>query len=67
MDKIYAQYIKPGHNIWGLPARDMTKAEWESQDEDKKKLGIRLGLYKIVSAKAKVSTNVEKANKGGDK
>lgn len=41
-------YIRPGHFLSGLPARDMTEAEWNEQDAALRDLALALDLYQRV-------------------
>ena len=38
-------YIRPGYFLSGLPARDMTEAEWNEQPADLRALALALDLY----------------------
>ncbi len=47
-EAIFVKYIKPGEWLPGVPARDMDRPEWEALPEEKRALGLQLGLYEIV-------------------
>lgn len=40
--------------LTGLPARDMTLAEWESYPDDLRAQGLTLGLYEILEPETPV-------------
>ena len=44
-EPIAARYVGAGAFLQGMPARDVTVAEWEALTEDQRALGVALGLY----------------------
>ena len=48
-------YIRAGHFLSGLPARDMTEAEWNEQPADLRALALALDLYQRTEEPASVS------------
>ena len=41
------KYIKPGHRLPGIPARDLTEAEWARLDKKLQTAAIHSGVYSI--------------------
>ena len=52
-EKIYAEYIGKGNYLQGVPAKSMTKAEWEAIDQKTREMAVTLGLYRIAAADRK--------------
>lgn len=46
----YVRYTGEGY-IFGVPAQDMTKSEWEALPEERRKAALKAGTHKILSAK----------------
>ena len=50
---IYAKYIgKDIYFVAGVPACDLTKAEWEALTEDQRKLALASGTHQLTNAKS---------------
>lgn len=48
--KPYAEYIGRGEYQVGIPARDLTKADWDAMDEAARKQAEASGLYRFNDA-----------------
>lgn len=46
---VYASYVGDGNYVPGVPARDMTKAEWEALPEEKADKALASKTHKIVA------------------
>lgn len=47
MDEPYANYRRPGEFVQGVPARDMTREEWEALPEELRVIALELGIYEL--------------------
>ena len=47
MADIYATYIGDGAFVNGVPARDLTKAEWDELTAEQRKAAVDLKLYRV--------------------
>lgn len=43
----HVRYIGGGDFLHGVPARDLTRAEWDAIDTDTQALALALGLYEL--------------------
>lgn len=43
----YMRYIGAGEFVQGVPARDLTRVEWDALDTDTQALVLALGLYEL--------------------
>ena len=59
-------YIGDGQFLPGMPACDMTMAEWEALPEDRRELALRLELYQVGSVKRAIGWNEKSRAKSSD-
>jgi len=52
-NEIVARYVKPGEFFSGIPAKDLTRAEFDALDADQKRSVTESGVYVIVAADLK--------------
>lgn len=45
--RAYAVYIGAGDYLTGVPARDMTREEWEELTAEQRETALRLDLYQL--------------------
>lgn len=50
MDEIVAYYVGNGNFLNGVPARDLTRAEWDALDEATRQMCLESGVYQLESA-----------------
>lgn len=65
MDEKLWKYIGKGGYIDGIPARDLTAADWARMNEDERAAVENSGLYRRVS-KPKVEEPVDAGKSAGD-
>ena len=46
----HARYTGEGY-VFGVPARDMTKSEWDALSKERRDVALKTGTHKILSAK----------------
>ena len=62
MAKGGARYVGDGDYVPGIPARDLSAAEWKKISETVREQLVEAGLYRPVSSKSKASG----VNDGGE-
>lgn len=61
---LYAIYTKQGY-LAGVPAKDMTKSEWEALPKELQDKALKAGTHKIVSARKKKEDESSEEVKNG--
>jgi hypothetical protein len=50
---VYARYVGEGRYVFGVPARDLSKAEWNSLSKERQNFALEAGTHVIEASAPK--------------
>ncbi len=66
MAKIYAEFKGGANYLPGIPARDLSKADWDALSKEDQEASIALGIHEVSSKKAVMAEEIIENKKDGE-